>query len=63
MIVFRVFDKKEKRFIKIGKRTNDIYVNKPAVIATLTKYYNLEEIKERFELVDYELKRIKKEGN
>lgn len=59
MKVFRIYDKEKKEFIKIGKRTNDIYVNKPAVIATLTKYYNLVDYKERFELIDYELVRCK----
>ena len=28
MKVYRVYDKEQKKFIKIGKRTNDIYVNK-----------------------------------
>lgn len=61
MKVFRIYDKEKKEFIKIGKRTNDIYVNKPAVIATLIKYYNLENYNDRFDLIDYELVRIKKE--
>lgn len=60
MKVFRIYDKENKKFIKLGKRTNDLYVNKPAVIATLNKLYNLQNYEDRFDLVEYELMKIKK---
>ena len=62
MKVYRVYDKEQKRFIKIGKRTNDIYVNKKLLIKTLKTYYNLEQISDRFTIYEYELV-IKKESN
>lgn len=62
MKVYRVYDKQQKRFIKIGKRTNDIYVNKKLLIKTLKTYYNLEQISDRFTIYEYELV-IKKESN
>lgn len=62
MKVYRVYDKEQKRFIKIGKRTNDIYVNKKLLIKTLKTYYNLEQISDRFTIYEYELV-LKKESN
>lgn len=62
MKVYRVYDKQLKRFIKIGKRTNDIYVNKKLLIKTLKTYYNLEQISDRFTIYEYELV-LKKESN
>ena len=62
MKVYRVYDKQQKRFIKIGKRTNDIYVNKKLLMKTLKTYYNLEQISDRFTIYEYELV-LKKEGN
>lgn len=62
MKVYRVYDKQQKRFIKIGKRTNDIYVNKKLLIKTLKTYYNLEQISDRFTIYEYELV-LKKESN
>lgn len=60
MKVYRIYDNDAQTFIKIGKRTNDIYVNKDLVIATLKRYYNLEDIKPRFDLIEYDLVRTKK---
>lgn len=57
MRVYRIFDKQNNEFIKIGKRTNDIYVNKPLVISTLKRYYNINDIDERFKIIEYELVR------
>ena len=62
MKVYRVYDKQQKKFIKIGKRTNDIYVNKKLLIKTLKIYYNLEQISDRFTIYEYELV-LKKESN
>lgn len=61
MKVYRIFDKQTEQFIKIGKRTNDIYVNKSLVESTLKRYYNLENISDRFKIFEYELVRKEKE--
>lgn len=64
MKVYRIFDKQLNTFIKIGKRTNDIYVNKDLVRSTLKRFYNIEKIDDRFNIVEYDLVRVnKKEGN
>lgn len=55
MKVYRVLDKQSGLYIKIGKRTNDIYVNKKLLIITLKRYYNLENIEDRFKIIEYEL--------
>ena len=61
MKVYRIFDKQLNTFIKIGKRSNDIYVNKPLVEATLQRYYGVNNISERFKIIEYELVRKEKE--
>lgn len=64
MTVYRVFDKETQQFIKIGKRTNDIYVSKPLLITTLKRYYNLDDVTTRFKIMEYDLvRRNEKEGN
>ena len=60
MKVYRIFDKQEQHFVKIGKRTNDIYVSKPLVESTLKRYYNLDNIYDRFNVIEYELVRTGK---
>lgn len=62
MKVYRVYDKEQKKFIKIGKRTNDIYVNKELLETTLKRYYNLTDLLTRFKIYEYDLV-MKKEGN
>ena len=62
MNVYRIFDKDTKEFIKIGKRTNDIYVNKSILEGTLKRYYNIDNINDRFKIIEYTLVR-KKEKN
>ena len=62
MKVYRVYDKEQKKFIKIGKRTNDIYVNKKLLIKTLKTYFNIEKVSDRFTIYEYDLI-MKKEGN
>lgn len=61
MKVYRIFDKQTEQFVKIGKRTNDIYVNKSLVESTLKRYYNLENVSDRFKIFEYELVRKEKE--
>lgn len=62
MKVYRVYDKQEKRFIKIGKRTNDIYVNKTLLIKNLKIYYKLDKVSDRFTIYEYDLV-LKKESD
>ena len=60
MKVYRIYDKQEQQFVKIGKRTNDIYVSKPLVETTLKRYYNLEDPYKRFDVIEYDLVRTQK---
>lgn len=60
MNVYRIFDKTTKNFVKIGKRTNDLYKSKPLVITTLKRYYNIENVEDRFDIIEYELVRKNK---
>lgn len=60
MKIYRIFDKEKRNFVKIGKRTNDLYKSKPLVITTLKRYYNLENIEDRFDIIEYELVRTGK---
>ena len=57
MKVYRIFDKQNNAFIKIGKRTNDIYVNKELVTSTLKRFYKVANVEERFKIIEYELVR------
>lgn len=59
MKVYRIYDKQAHQFVKIGKRTNDIYVSKPLVESTLKRYYNIENVTDRFDIYEYELVRTK----
>lgn len=60
MKIYRIFDKTNKEFIKIGKRTNDLYKSKPLIITTLKRYYNLDDVSTRFDIIEYELVRTGK---
>lgn len=57
MKVYRIFDKQTNNFVKIGKRTNDIYVNRALVESTLKRYYNIEDVSARFKIIEYDLVR------
>lgn len=62
MKVYRIFDKIDNKFLKLGKKTNDIYVNKNLMISILKKKFNIDDVQERFDIIEYELVRIKKGG-
>lgn len=62
MNVYRIFDKDTKEFIKIGKRSNDIYVNKSILEGTLKRYYNIDNINDRFKIIEYTLVRKEEKG-
>ena len=55
MRVYRIYDKAQKKFIKIGKRTNDLYVSKNLVEKHLQTLYHMEELSDRFTVYEYEL--------
>jgi hypothetical protein len=57
MKIYRVFDKTTREFVKIGKRTNDLYKSKPLVISALKKYYKIDDVSSRFDVVEYDLVR------
>lgn len=57
MNVYRIFDKDKREFIKIGKRSNDLYVNKSILEGTLKRYYNIDNIYDRFKIIEYTLVR------
>lgn len=63
MKVYRIFDKIDNKFLKLGKKTNDIYVNKNLMISILKKKFNIDDVSERFDIIEYELVRTKKGGN
>jgi hypothetical protein len=61
MKAYRVYDNQEQTFVKIGKsRSNDIYVNKELLIMNLKRYYNLNDIKPRFDIFEYDLVKTKR---
>lgn len=62
MKVYRIFDKIDNKFLKLGKKTNDIYVNKNLMISILKKKFNIDNVPERFDIIEYELVRTKKGG-
>lgn len=63
MKIYRVFDKKLQKIIKIGKRTNDLYISKPALIHTLKTYYGEDCIPDRFRILTYDAILNKKESD
>ena len=62
MRVYRVYDREQKKFIKVGERTNDIYVSKNLLESSLKKYFKVENVSDRFKIYEYDLV-LKKEGN
>lgn len=60
MKVYRIYDNEENTFIKIGVRTNDIYVNPRLVEQSLKQKYMIDNIKPRFDIIEYDLVRTRK---
>jgi len=63
MKVYRVYDKVANRIIKIGKRSNDLYVSLPALEHTLKTYYGSDVWRDRFRILEYDLILKKKESD
>ena len=60
MKAYRIYDNEQKTFIKKGKRSNDLYVNLDLVKSSLKRQYMLTDIKPRFDIIEYDLVRVKK---
>lgn len=60
MKVYRIYDNDEHTFVKVGVRTNDIYVNLRLVEQSLKLKYRLDDIKPRFDIIEYDLVRTRK---
>jgi hypothetical protein len=60
MKAYRIYDNETKTFIKIGDRSNDLYVNLRLVEQSLKSKYRLDNIKPRFDIIEYDLVRTRK---
>ncbi len=57
---YRIYDNEQQRFIKIGKRSNDLYVNLELVEHSLKAQFKVDSIKPRFDIIEYDLVRTRK---
>ena len=60
MKAYRIYDNEQQRFIKIGKRSNDLYVNLELVEHSLKVQFKVDSIKPRFDIIEYDLVRTRK---
>lgn len=60
MKAYRIYDNEQQRFIKIGKRSNDLYVNLELVEHSLKAQFKIDNIKPRFDIIEYDLVRTRK---
>ena len=60
MKAYRIYDNEHQRFIKIGKRSNDLYVNLELVEHSLKAQFKVDSIKPRFDIIEYDLVRTRK---
>lgn len=60
MKAYRIYDNEQKRFIKIGKRSNDLYVKLDLVEHSLKTQFKIDNIKPRFDIIEYDLVRTRK---
>lgn len=60
MKAYRIYDNETKTFIKIGDRSNDLYVSLRLVEQSLKSKYRLDNIKPRFDIIEYDLVRTRK---
>lgn len=60
MKAYRIYDNEQQRFIKIGKRSNDLYVNLELVEHSLKAQFKVDIIKPRFDIIEYDLVRTRK---
>lgn len=60
MKAYRIYDNEAQTFIKIGDRSNDLYVNLGIVKQSLMSKYRIDNIKPRFDIIEYDLVRVRK---
>lgn len=60
MKAYRIYDNEAQTFIKIGDRSNDLYVNANMVVQSLKNKYKINDIKPRFDIIEYDLVRTRK---
>ena len=60
MKAYRIYDNEQQKFIKIGKRSNDLYVNLELVEHSLKAQFKIDSIKPRFDIIEYDLVRTRK---
>ena len=60
MKAYRIYDNEQQRFIKIGKRSNDLYVNLELVEHSLKAQFKVDSIKPRLDIIEYDLVRTRK---
>lgn len=60
MKAYRIYDNDAQTFIKIGDRSNDLYVNLRLVEESLKSKFRIENIKPRFDIIEYDLVRVRK---
>jgi hypothetical protein len=60
MKAYRIYDNEQQRFIKIGKRSNDLYVKLELVEHSLKTQFKVDNIKPRFDIIEYDLVRTRK---
>lgn len=60
MKAYRIYDNEQQRFIKIGKRSNDLYVKLELVEHSLKTQFKVDKIKPRFDIIEYDLVRTRK---
>lgn len=60
MKAYRIYDNEQHTFIKIGKRSNDLYVNLRLVEESLKRQFRIDDIKPRFDIIEYDLIRVRK---
>ena len=60
MKAYRIYDNEAQTFVKIGDRSNDLYVNLRMVEQSLKNKYRLDNIKPRSDIIEYDLVRTRK---
>lgn len=60
MKAYRIYDNQAQTFIKIGKRSNDLYVKLDLVEHSLKSQFKIDNIKPRFDIIEYDLVRTRK---
>lgn len=60
MKAYRIYDNEQQTFIKIGDRSNDLYVNPKLVEQSLKSKFLIDNIKPRFDIIEYDLVRTRK---